>query len=365
MSVKSSLPLKIDHKTYIKTLASDGKYLAWKQFSDAFWNSDTLRAGSRSEFLFRRGFLRDKWVIYGFEKNDPEYYLSDFQAAQINQANGIYANVFQDRMLLCHTLAGYCHVPKIHALRGLDAEEVSLSAQWEANRTTQDGPELDVMIQPLLAGARGKSASVKIKNGRFSGLGKSGDMALLSTIVRDWSQAARLPYLFTDNLRQGAFMEGLYPKAQNRLSVILARDLDSWDPVLVAATLRIGTAESGSNLDMVAGALSAPVDVETGQVGQLAQVSSDAGVSRLEEHPETGTVITGLTLPNWDHLRSELLRIMDESSYMRVALLDFTLMEDGSLGLLGPSQLDLSGVQVHQPLLRNKFFAETMRKLTL
>ncbi|MEY8837633.1 hypothetical protein AB9K41_01195, partial [Cribrihabitans sp. XS_ASV171] len=242
MSTKSTLPLRIDHKSYIKTLTGDDKYLAWKQFSDAFWNSETLRSGARSEFLFRRGFLRDKWVIYGFDNNDPEYFLSDFQAAQINQANGIYANVFQDRMLLCHTLAGYCVVPEIHALRGLDAEEVSLTQAWHGHRTEAKGPAMEVMIQPLLAGPRGKSATVRIKNGRFEGIGKSGDMELLSNIVRDWSKASRVPYLFTQNLRQGGFMKELFPDTENRLSVILGRSLDNWDPEVIAATMRIGSA---------------------------------------------------------------------------------------------------------------------------
>ncbi|MFC3612435.1 sugar-transfer associated ATP-grasp domain-containing protein [Lutimaribacter marinistellae] len=365
MSTKSTLPLKIDHKSYIKTLSGEGKYHAWKQFSDAFWNSETLRAGSRSEFLFRRGFLRDKWVIYGFDDNDPEYFLSDFQAAQINQANGIYANVLQDRMLLCHTLAGYCTVPEIHALRGLDAEEVSLTQAWSAHRTAKEAPSLDIMIQPLLAGPRGKSATVSVNKGKFEGFGKSGDMTLLSNIVRDWSQASRVPYLFTDNLKQGAFMEGLYPHTQNRLSVIIGRDLDSWDPVLIAATLRIGTSTTSGNLDLVQGGLSAVVNAETGELGQVAQVDADMGLGFIESHPETGIVITGQVIPNWEEIRLELLRIMDESSYMRIALLDFTIMEDGRLGLLGPSQLDLSAVQVHQPLLRQKVFAETMRKLTL
>lgn len=365
MADQKSLPLGIDHKTYIKTLQGDGKNLSWKQFTDVFWNSDALRAGVKNEFLFRRGFLRDKWVLYGFDDNDPEEYLSDFQAAQINQANGIYANVLQDRMLLNHTLADYCVVPKIHALRGLDAQEVALSGEWAAHHTDGTGPDLEVLIEPLLAGARGKVEVVNISNGRFEGLGKTGDMKLLSDITRDWSKAARLPYLFADNLQQGPFMSGLHAGGQNRLSVILTRNLDTWDPVISAATLMIGTGASDGRLTLARGGLSAPVDLATGTVGAAAGIGAEQTVERHDTHPETGAALRDLVVPEWQEIRAALLRIMDESSYMRVAMLDFTLLADGRLGLIGPSQLDLSAVQVHQPLLRDPVFTETMRKLTL
>lgn len=365
MPENTSVPLGIDHKTYIKTLEGDGKNLAWKQFTDAFWGSETLRAGARSETLFRRGFLRDKWVLYGLDHNDIETYLSDFQAAQITQANGIYANVLRDRMLLNHTLADYCVVPQIHALRGLGADEVALSQDWAAQHAGTSAPDLEVLVEPLIAGARGKVEVVKVSGGQFEGFGKSGDMKRLSDITRDWSRAARLSYLFSQNLPQGPFMSGLFGDAQNRLSVILTRDLDSWDPVLTAATLMIGTQASRGRLSLTQGGISAPVNVDTGTVGAAAGISPEQTVAQYDTHPETSAPLRGLTVPGWEGIHAALMRIMDESSYMRVAMLDFTLLEDGRLGLLGPSQLDLSGVQVHQPLLKQPVFAQTMRKLTL
>lgn len=367
MSAAPPFPLGTDHKSYIRTLQGGDHALAWKQFTDAFWNSDAMGGQAKNEFLFRRGFLRDKWVLYGLEANDAEAYLSDFQMAQINLANGIYANVLQDRMLLIHTLSGYCAVPRIHALRGLNTEEVALTAEWSAHRDTGDGPPLDILIQPLLAGARGRVETARIRNGEFDGFGKQGDMKLLSNVTRDWSKATSQPYLFTDNMEQGAFMQGLYPGTQNRLTVILTRDLSNWDPILTAATLIIGADRvKGGIPDLVRGGLSAPVDPDTGRIGQVATVVSGNTVHFQDSHPDTGLQLSGLEVPNWARIREDLLRIMDESSYIRVAMLDFTLLgEDADLGLIGPSQLDLSAIQVHRPLLKDPVFAETMRKLVL
>jgi len=370
MPLSSALPLDIDHKSYIKTLSGTDKHLAWKRFTDAFWNSDALGAGPRAEFLFRRGFLRDKWVLYDLEHADAEAFVSDFQAAEIGQANGIYANVLDDRMLLIHTLTGYCAVPRIHALRGLDADEVGLSPEWAAHRagapaSDLPAPDLTVQVLPLLAGIRGRSGCVEVRGGHFSGFGKDGDLKRLSSMVKDWSLATRVPYLFADALPQGSFMAGLFPRAMNRLSVILTRDLDSWDPVLVAATLRIGSDRSGDDLDLAAGGMSAPVDPVTGHVGPLVSLGRGGQILRADTHPDSGAQVAGLEVPGWAEIRATLLRIMDESSYMRVAMLDFTLLEDGRLGLIGPSSPDMAPHQVHGPLLHNAVFAEVLRKLAL
>lgn len=365
MSLNTSLPLGIDHKAYIKNLGGPERHAAWKRFTDAFWNSDSLDAGAKAEFLFRRGFLRDKWVLYDLEVNDVEDYVSDFQAAEIRQANTIYANVLDDRMLLIHTLTGYCTVPRIHALRGLDADEVSLSPEWAAHRAGRPAPDLDIQVLPLLAGLQGRSEHATLRGGMFEGFDKDGSIFRLSNIVKDWSLAARVPYLFLDSFRQGDFMADLYPGTANRLSVIVARDLTNWEPLIVAAVLRFGSAEADGRLGMAAGGFSAPVDVLTGKVGAMAFVDDDHRMQTADAHPETGRRIAGLDVPGWADIRSTLMRIVDESSYLRVAMLDFTLLQDGSLALLGPSAVELAPYQVHEPLLRNAAFAEVLRKLAL
>lgn len=365
MSVASHPPLGVDHKAYIKSLADTDKLSAWKSYTDAFWNTDPLGGNAKAEFLFRRGFLRDKWVLYDLERQDSESYVSDFQAAEIRRANGIYANVLDDRMLLIHTLAGYCEVPRIHAMRGLDADEVSLTPEWAAHRAGRSAPDLDVHILPLLSGLQGRMETAALKSGEFSGFGKDGSIHRLSNIVKDWSLAARVPYLFTDAFEQGAFMSGLNAGSRNGLSVILARDLTNWEPLVVSAILRFGSKRSGGSLSMAAGGLSAPVDLQTGAVGPAAFLDAKNRMQRLKKHPDTGARIAGLDVPGWAGIRATLQRIIDESSYMRVAMLDFTLLHDGTLALLGPSSTEMAPFQVHEPLLNTPAFADVLRKLAL
>ncbi|WP_282027059.1 sugar-transfer associated ATP-grasp domain-containing protein [Limimaricola cinnabarinus] len=350
----------------MKSLKGETEHIAWKKFTDAFWNSEAHYAGDKAQFLFRRGFLRDKWALYDFAQTDPEVYLSDLQAAQVVQANGIYVSVLQDRMLLCHTLSEYCRVPRIHALRGFGAEEVSLSADWQAHREDiNNAPPLEVTIQPLIAGTRGRTETVKVRNGSFDGFGKSGSMDRLSKIVRDWSQTARLPYLFSETLRSSAKTSALAGGHESRLSVILVRDLQNWEPAVVSATLMLGTFRSKGGLQFGQGALSAPVDVDTGEIGLAVELTEGGRLHHHTTHPETGAPIAGTGIEGWEQSRRTLLRIMDESSYMRMALLDFALLENGELGLLGPSQVDFGAVQVHGPLLGHPVFAETLRKLVV
>lgn len=389
MAHKPGHPLQVDHRSYVKALEGPEHHQAWKQFTDTFWSSPPLGASERAEFLFRRGFLRDKWVLYGFRNADPERYLSDLQTARINQANDIYAPVLEDRMLLIHALSGYCRVPRIHALRGLNADQVGLSAEWQAHAACRPGaPPLEILIQPLLARARGRSETITLRDGQFEGFGKRGDLVRLSHIVRDWSRAAALPYLFTEILPQGAFLTGLYPPGRSHLCVLLTRDLDDWSPRLVAASAMIGSDRApgrvrvapppeagepegtppgtGAGLRLMDGALSAPVDLERGTLGAAAQIDTDGRrVVFHDRHPDSGARIAGAEVPGWAGFRDTLLQIMNESSYIRMAFLEFTLSEDGGPALLGPAAPDLSALQVHRPLLDDPVLAETLRKLAL
>jgi hypothetical protein len=243
MAHKTGYPLRVDHRSYIKALSALQHHQVWKQFSESFWQNTAPGPAERMEFLFLRGFLRDKWKLYDLQRGDCEFYLSDVQAALLHQANDIYAPVVEDRMLMAHALSAYFTVPRIHALRGWNANEVGLSAQWQAHADCHPAaPPLDVMIQPLRAGGAGRSARVSLRDGRFSGFGTQGSMEHLSETVRGWSRETGQSYLFSEMLPQDAVLGALFPGGRSHLKILLTRNLKDWTPRLVAASAVIDTA---------------------------------------------------------------------------------------------------------------------------
>jgi hypothetical protein len=182
--------------------------------------------------------------------------------------------------------------------------------------------------------------------------------------VRGWSRETGQSYLFSEMLPQDAVLGALFPGGRSHLKILLTRNLKDWTPRLVAASAVIDTAGAGDGLRLGDGALSAPVDPGKGTLG--AAVRLDGGqMTRHRRHPDTGGKIAGVRIPGWTAIRDGLQRMMDECSYLRLAFLDVTVLEDGTLGLLGPADPDLGVLQVHRPLLDDPVLAETLRKTAL
>lgn len=56
----------------------------------------------------------------------------------------------------------------------------------------------------------------------------------------------------------------------------------------------------------MSGGLSAPIDVETGELG-AAVLQPEAEVTRSEAHPNSGAKIAGTTVPSWDRIVTQVL----------------------------------------------------------
>lgn len=358
-------PLRVDHRTYIRTLSGLQRHEVWKTFAEGFWRQPAaMSPPEQAEFLFLRGFHRDKWLLYGFESNDPERYLSDVQAALLSRVNEIYAPVVEDRMLMTHALSSYFTVPRIHALRGWQAHEIGLTAEWQAHADGHPAaPPLTVLVQPLRAGQGGRRSVVHLDRGQFEGFGTQGNMERLSALVREISSAEGQSYLFAEMPPQGQFLGALYPSGRSHISLLLARDLSDWSPRLIAASVLIDNqqADTTNGLRLGAGALSAPVNPSNGVLG--AAVRPEAGrLVHHRSHPDTAVRIAGARIPGWDKILADLRRMMEESSYIRLAYLDVTVLPDGQLGLLGPADPDPGALQVHRPLLNDPVLAALLRK---
>ena len=367
MARKTRYPLRVSHRAYIASLNTPRHHEVWKQFSENFWQNTTAIPPEQMEFLFLRGFMRDKWILYRLQHEDCELYLSDVQAALLREANDIYAPVIEDRMLMLHALSSYFTVPRVHALRGWKANEIGLSAEWQAHTDRHPAaPPLEVLIQPLRAGASGRSARVSLRDGQFSGFGMQGSLAQLSDIVRDWSEASGQSYLFSETLPQDAALGPLFPRGRSHLSILLTRDLKDWSPRIVAACAVIDStsAAAAGSLRLSDSALSAPVSLSHGVLGPALGLVDGQMVAH-RKHPDTGARIDGLRLPGWTAIHKTLERMMDECSYLRLAFLNISIQPDGTLALLGPADPDLSVLQVHRPLLGDPVLAETLRKTAL
>jgi hypothetical protein len=317
---------------------------------------------SRRRYLFRHGFLVSRWPLYQLGANDIELYLSDLQRLLLSRLNGDYAYVLTNRLLFFHAFGGYFRTPKLHVLQDEAEGRLRFSEEWEHAARLDADASLFVAAAPLMADARGASGVFTLEKGRFRGAGQAGALGELHALVQGWAKAARSPYLFVENVPEGSFERRIGASAS--LHVLVARVEASWRPSIVGAVLRIGTKASGPAGRIEAGGLSALVEDASGRILRCVQLARYRGLTEIERHPDSGAPIVGLEAPGWAAIKSQLEKLFEQSSYLRVAGFDFSLADDGPI-LLGAAVPDVASIQVHKPLLANADFAELLKRQKL
>ncbi len=150
--------------------------------------------------------------------------------------------------------------------------------------------------------------------------------------VPDYSTAAELyrylietdRLLVEDFIVQHPTLAAIYPHSVNTLRVVTILSKDG-EPHILYAFLRLGN--GGRNVDNISsGGMTAPVDVET---GVISNVAFDKKSNYYEVHPETGSPIVGVTIPMWDKVVRLVLDAARKIPQLRYIGWDVAVTETG------------------------------------
>jgi|GEM_PF-2895334 len=350
------------HKDRVRDVDGVEQLAAWKRFTDDFWR--TPPAGTptnKTEFVFRRGFKRDKWALYELERNDPAGYISDLQVQLMPKANTVYSRVLENRVLLLQAASRTLATPGIYSMRDQNVGEVVFSERWAAAIDGSATEPLDAYVQPLNTGVRGKTATFRIAGKRYTGAGRAGSIERLRSTVRDWAAAAGCPYLFTEVVEQGSFTGGMAPGGHNSLHLLICRDHATWRPHVAAAVLRVGTSASGGSGKIQSGGVSFWIEPDSGRITAGAMLR-DGKLRRMERHPDTEVPVVDAVVPGWDRILADAVGFFDQSNYLHVAGFDFVLGDAGATLIGGGNTPDVAAIQVHKPLINDPIVAEFLRR---
>lgn len=350
-----------EYHRFIRSSDSPEGLQAWKAFSLSFWDELCFGLDNDTQTkLFRAGFLRSRYSLYGMGGDAMRAYLSDFQALRLQEANAKYQTVLADHVLSAHVMANYCHVPEIYAV--VTADDVQwVSLPWWSQPNHEGGK---LVVHPMSPDNLRWFEVVIRKDGSFQGPEFEAHIdELLPYIQR---QASSLPgsFVVTDYVQQGAFAEGLAPSNTALMNVFIVRDLRQWSPHIAAASLLITRlrADGKPALSVETGALSAKIDIESGRITACKGLDEEQRLVNYELHPDSSAPIVGQVVPNWSNVRNMLLDFFDESSYLRACNLMF-IIDEGAVSFFCSSETQLAAHQLHSPLLEDPIVASHLKSL--
>ncbi|WP_282027057.1 sugar-transfer associated ATP-grasp domain-containing protein [Limimaricola cinnabarinus] len=337
------------------------KYLA--RFMTDFVSDPTEADDDRSDWLYAQGFLPEKLELYDFGTHDIELYLSDVQRWMTREINGDYTIVFNNKILFTQVFRNFCDIAPITAV-WRNGRIIPYDTVWEDCLAGRLEEPRRFVAKPLGGGGGGNVYFIQVN--RKSAVIESNDdnrkrftlpVEKLNTLFDD----ARVPFMVTEFISQGAYSKTLYPLTVNTVRMLIVRDPETLLPHVVRTVQRIGTSDSYPIDNFSLGGLSAEIDIETGLVGPAVAAAGPHKGTRLEFHPDTGEQIAGLTVPNWSTIVEGMKDLFLQVPYIAYCGFDLILTEDGVVVLEGNSYSQVRLFQMHRPLLPDPTYVKVLK----
>lgn len=307
-----------------------------------------------------KGFNANEYVWYDLAHNDYNEYISEYERILSREINGEYKLLLDDKLLFEELFRKYIHVPIIYAwinngiVYGLHEMDINNS-----NIIDFFKDKIDLVVK-WKVGFEGKGTYIVHYSGNqeFVVNGKVVGSNQLKDICFNHGSAIICEYMI-----QSSFEKQLYPDATNTLRIICAKKKGEKEVRILRAVQRIGTSESKPVDNVSAGAMAAPIDIATGELG-LAVIAKSHNKEELfrkyERHPNTGEIIAGKVIPDWENIKNTILNMTNQFPYLNFVAWDVLLTEDGICLIEGNASAGLMMFQCEHGV-RNSDIGEIYR----
>ncbi|WP_158217308.1 sugar-transfer associated ATP-grasp domain-containing protein [Halorubrum sp. Ib24] len=313
------------------------------------WNEYPIPAWKRL-YAWRHGFNSRIFVLLDLDNSDPSNYLSATQQLKYiwPAVNPAYADVLENKA--AYHLSTEGHVDHISEFYGL-IRDGQFHAYSKTGGSLLDAlhDEGDLILKPV-TGTHGRGVFHLSTNqdGYRINDEPSSEAEVIELI--DGTESS----VVTEYVENHAYAESISPTSVNTIRILTMRNPDTGEFFAASAVHRFGNDSTGPVDNWSGGGFAAPVDVETGEFGDLHTYSSDGGLQRLKCHPETGTRVSGERIPGWESAKEAAIEMAEHHRENPYVGWDIVLTDDGPVVIEGNCAPGLSLQQLGCGLLEDE-----------
>lgn len=320
----------------------------------------TKVSGIHIKDMRKFGFNDSESLAYNLDKNDFHEYINTWEAYQPRLQDDKYFNVSDDKLLFSLVFGNFITVPKNLAivtngeLNDVSGENITLTNLYDYFLANNGG------VVKYRAGCDGFGINIFIPKDDKLYLNEN-------TVSREELNQLILnaKYCVIQNrMVQGAFENSIFDKTINTIRMISVRRKDKQEHEIIAALQRIGSSQSMPVDNFNQGGLCALIDLETGVIGKLTSANSvDENGNRLffDRHPDSGVRVEGLTIPNWEKIKSRIVQLTRAVPFFEYIAWDIVVMDDDIALMEINMKSSLNVFQIHGGM-RNSFLGEKYRE---
>lgn len=309
---------------------------------------------SQRREMLQRGFRSSSYELYNFAENNPNDYLPDALFRRVTDINGPFCqNILNDKLLFSVMLEDYFKVPQV---LGLIERGVLYPVQQEipfGGATTLLNycrSYSGVVLKPSTGWQGQGISSVRVLNGTPFLNGQPTTEDAVGNLVAQLDN-----YLVTELIEQDGYAHEIFPDSANSIRITTMQDPDQNDsPFIPVAVHRFGSKSTVPTDNVSRGGLFANIDLDTGVMGQAIKFPYETGgkLTWCSHHPDTGTQIEGVHVPNWTQLKAQILETVNALKFLKYVGWDIVVAQ-GEVWLIEANHNPTLAVQRFCPYLKN------------
>lgn len=294
---------------------------------------------TRLRYSVAGGYMVDQAAMYDFKHNDKREYLSEFDWHRSRCVPNPFTVVLDNKVIFSEMVGRYCATPELFAVKN-NGKLTGMGGRHFADCEAL----LDFL---LLQGAfvlkpidGGKGTNVKVVRQTAQGLSVNNRPADAQELLAEMKK--RRSWFASAYAHQAPYLDAIYPNAANTVRMIVLRSAQTGQFELAYAVQRLGTDKTGGVDNGSKGGLIAWVDIPTGVMTEARSLHT---LDVHTVHPDTKAPIRGVTIPNWDAIKSGVMAASAHFPYLDMIAWDILPTADGFTVIEGNAT---SGVNIVQ-----------------
>jgi len=292
----------------------------------------------RIYYAINGGYIADQVALFNLNRKTKKEYLSEFDWYKSRYINGNYKFILNNKIVSTELLKQYVYVPAIYALKqrkviyGFDNDIDSASKIVNLLKTNKK-----LFLKPIDSGKGIGVVCLKYDKNKFYMNEKE---VTKDDIINKLEKTN--DYFICESISQNKYLNDLYDKTTNTLRIVTFKDPETEKFILYFAVQRIGTSQTIPVDNGSQGGLIAKVDLET---GKLSAAKSMHNLNVYKVHPDSKKPIEGVTIPNWNNIKKEILELTNKLPYLNFIAWDVLLTDKGMCIIEGNAS---SGINILQ-----------------
>src|SRR5690554_3730345 len=331
----------------------------YTEFKYDFFSMKTIRFKDKM-WAYRKGFLSERIIRYGLNKDNYQDYMSDFQyAKKVSCVNGRFYYWFDDKLTTWYVLRPFREYLPIHYYSIHKNNILELYPEGnQFNNSVEGVLELLKRKKELafkeVIGAGGAGFFKVVYDNEYIMVNKK---RMTQEEFCDFVKSLD-GYMATEYVYAHSDLRKIYKNSPNALRIITIYDKEKGTKI-TGSFIRFGTSDTGYVDNACAGGICSGVEINNGEIFNPRRFI-DNKIEMCHIHPETGEDIAG-TIPNWHIITEKVIEIGNYLNSTPHLTFDIAVTQDAFKILEINSHGQVRNLQLFYPFYKNEFQAKLFR----